>query len=96
MVDQSLIPSRTPDLVWRSLDDGTVVASLEEGKVRVLNEAGGFIWSHIDGSHSVAEIAQALGTRFDLSDERALNDVNHFLAELSDRGLICWQSSDRK
>lgn len=95
MVDQSLIPSRKPDLVWRSLDDGTVVASLEEGKVRVLNEAGGFIWSHIDGSHSVAEIVQALGTRFDLSDEQALNDVNHFLAELSDKGLIRWQTSER-
>lgn len=93
MVDQNLIPNQAPDLIWRSLEDGTVVADLEEGKVRVLNEAGAFIWHQIDGNHSVAEIAQALGLRYELSDEQALNDVSDFLAELDERGLIGWQES---
>jgi hypothetical protein len=87
-MNKEAIPILSPELIWRELDDGTVVVTPEEGKVRVLNRTGTSIWLQINGQHSLAEIAEHLIEEFDVSQEQAVSDVTSFLTDLSQRGLI--------
>ncbi len=87
-MNEEAIPILAPQLIWRELDDGTVVVTPDEGKVRVLNQTGTNIWLQIDGKHSLLDIADQLAEDFDVSQEQAVSDVNAFLTDLSQKGLI--------
>lgn len=87
-MNEEAIPTLAPVLIWRKLDDGTVVVTPDEGKVRVLNQTGTSIWLQIDGQHSLSEIVDQLVEDFDVSQEQAVSDVIAFLTDLSQKGLI--------
>lgn len=87
-MNEEAIPVLSPQLIWRELDDGTVVVTPDEGKVRVLNRTGTSIWLQIDGQHSLTEIADHLVEDFEISQEQAVSDVTAFLTDLSQKGLI--------
>lgn len=87
-MNENAIPLLSPQLIWRELDDGTVVVTPEEGKVRVLNRTGTRIWLQIDGQHSLSEIADHLVEDFEVSQDQAITDVTAFLTDLSQKGLI--------
>lgn len=87
-MNEKTIPLLSPQLIWRELDDGTVVVTPDEGKVRVLNRTGTSIWLQIDGQHSLTDIAGQLAAYFEVSQEQAVSDVTTFLTELTQKGLI--------
>lgn len=86
------IPQRLPNLIWREVDEGTVIVAPEVGKVRVLNPVGTLIWEMIDGERNVASLATAVQKQF--SQNIALGqletDLQHFLSDLTERGLLTW------
>ncbi|MFN3422361.1 MAG: PqqD family protein [Armatimonadota bacterium] len=61
-----------------------------------LDEIGGFVWSLCDGFHSVADIAQELQQRYQLSRREALSSLAEFLSQLRKRGLICWEEANKE
>lgn len=85
------IPESVPDVIWREVDDGTVLVSPETGDIRVLNEVGGTIWQLIDGENSVAEIEARLQEQFDVPTTSLREDLYSFLTELSQRNLLTWK-----
>ncbi len=58
-----------------------------------LDEVGGFVWQLCDGRHSVADIANALQERYQLSRREALASLIEFLSQLHRRGLITWEEA---
>ena len=58
------------------------------GEAQVLNEVGGRVWALVDGRQDVAAIAAEVAGEFDVSPEQASADVQAFLAELLERGLV--------
>ena len=54
----------------------------------VLNEVASFVWDRLDGQHSLQEIQQALLDSFDVSPDEAEADIQEFLAQLSESGLL--------
>jgi len=90
MVTSNEIHVLSPELIWRAMDDGLVIVSPEEGKVRVLNESGSLIWSLVDGNRSIGEIAVILSERFEVTADQAHRDVNEFLRSMARKGLILW------
>jgi hypothetical protein len=82
------VPTISSALIWRELDDGTVIVTPDEGKVRVLNRTGTAIWLMIDGSHSLGDITEQISREFEVSIEEASEDVNEFLTDLTRKGLI--------
>jgi len=60
-----------------------------------LDEIGGFVWNLCDGFHSVADIAEELEQRYQLSRREALASLAEFLSQLQKRGLIRWEE-DKK
>ena len=90
------IPLRAPSLIWRDMDDGTVLVSPEGGQVRVLNEVGSLVWQIMDGHKSIAAISHQIAQEYAITDEQAARDVEKFLSELDQRELLLWSESDKE
>lgn len=77
-------------LIWRILNDETVVVSPRDGAYCVLNSLGTVIWQLLSEQHSLADIEQYLINNYDVSEEQARKDMEDFLADLDKRGLLVW------
>jgi coenzyme PQQ biosynthesis protein PqqD len=89
-MDQSRIPNKSPDLIWREMEDGTVIISPEGGQVRVLNDVGTLVWRLIDGQKTVHVICNQVSQEYEISAADAVNDVENFLQELDQRDILTW------
>ena len=88
MTEAGTTPKISPDVVWRLLDDNAVVVSPREGEVRVLNPVGTAIWQLLEQEESAPAIVRYLTANFDVSQERAHDDLITFLEELTQRGIL--------
>jgi hypothetical protein len=86
-----MIPEKTTDLIWRSLDDGTVIINPQEGDVKVLNDVGARVWALIDGQRTINEITRVITLEYEVSYDDAQTDLNAYLAIMLDQGLLKWQ-----
>lgn len=82
-------PQRNPETAFRQIgDEGGLVVVPGRAEVKVLNPVGIAIFRLLDGRHTVAEIARAVASEFDVTEERALADVGAFLDELDRNGML--------
>ncbi len=84
------IPNKSPELIWREMEDGTVIISPEGGQVRVLNEVGTLVWQLLDGQKTVVDISNHVAQEFEISATDAASDVEKFLLELDERDILIW------
>lgn len=56
--------------------------------IYVMNEVGSRIWELLKSPTSVDRIAETLAGEFEVSGERAAEDVAEFIASLDQRGLV--------
>jgi hypothetical protein len=84
-------PQVSPDLIWRLLDDNAVVVSPGVGEVRVFNQVGTVIWQLLVEENSPGEIEDYLVTHYEVSHERAKSDLQLFINDLTDRGVLIWE-----
>ena len=87
-MDSKRIPKSNSDIIWRTLDDGAVLVSPTKGKVRVLNEIGTIIWQMLDGNHTIFDIEQKIVQQYEVPSTQASADVQSFLSELEEKGLL--------
>jgi hypothetical protein len=78
-------------LTWRLLDDDAVIVSPRSGKIRVLNHSGALTWQLLAAGKSLAEMADVLAERYEISREQAYLDLEAFLDDLSQRGMVLWE-----
>lgn len=81
-------PQIVPDLIWRVLDEETVVVSPSDGEYCVLNGIGTVIWQLLSEQQSLADIEQYLVNNYQVSEEQAREDTGRFLTDLEQRGLL--------
>lgn len=82
-------PSKiSPELIWRFLDDNAVVVSPTGGKVRVLNGVGTDIWQMLAKNSSFAAMVEFLVAKYEVTPEQARIDLQQFLQDLAERGLL--------
>lgn len=53
-----------------------------------LDEMGTFVWQHIDGTHSVRDIADAFVKRYEVQPREAELSVTAFIKTIGQRGII--------
>lgn len=53
-----------------------------------LNSTSGYIWSLLDQDRSIDELAAAVAERFEVDPARARADIEKFLDEIADLGLL--------
>jgi len=70
----------------------TVLLNLDDGTYYGLNDVGAHLWDHLDEPTTVAALETETATAFGVDPETCRADVQAFLTELHDRGLIEVQS----
>jgi hypothetical protein len=79
---------KNPLLAWREIDGETVILSPGESVLHELNDTASFVWSHADGEHSAAEIAELLAAEYEVTLAQALEDTEALLADLAHHKLL--------
>jgi hypothetical protein len=86
--DEKSVPRKHPDATSRNVDGEEVVMVPHVGYVHVLNEAGAFFWSCLDGQRTVEEIARALTEEFEMEYATAREDLLELLKELEAKHMV--------
>lgn len=99
MLDPESYPVRCPGVVGRLLEPDdrgereAVLVLTEQSQVKVLNEVGARIWSLIDGTHSLREIARLLSQEYTVDTVQAERDVVDFVSQLVDKQVVTLSGS---
>jgi len=83
-------PMRRCDVQSRTIDDEVLIYDEKRGATFRLNATAGFIWQCCDGVQTADAIAKALVSIWQVSSDRARDDVEQALKELADQRLIGW------
>lgn len=70
------------------IDDEIVVMVLDSGEFLSIAGTGADIWTKIDGTGDRASLIAALSGEYDAPEDEIALDVDAFLAELIEAGLI--------
>jgi hypothetical protein len=81
-----------PGLIWRTLDNETVLILPNTGRYVIVNEVGTYIWEQVNLSLSVKEIERLVVDNYAINPEQATADIGTFLNDLYQKGLIRWET----
>lgn len=79
-------------LIWRQVDENTVIVTPQSGKMRVLNGVGSTIWQLLADDQPPEVIVVHLVAHYAVSAEQAQADLDRFLADLTERNLLYWEA----
>ncbi|MCB0182240.1 MAG: PqqD family protein [Anaerolineae bacterium] len=89
MVVKLLRPIRKSNIMVKDIGDETLIYSLEQEKVHVLNPTARLIWKLCDGQHSLADMEEVLRSRFVIAtDHDVIDDVKQTLRIFATQGLL--------
>jgi hypothetical protein len=79
---------RAADLHWREIDGEIVALEARSSRYVAANGAGAVLWHALVAGSTRERLADELVTRFGIDRERAAADVDRFVAELAEQGLL--------
>jgi hypothetical protein len=94
MTHGSTPPLIPDDVVSRELEGELVVTSLSMGGFLRLDDVGRRIWSLLEEGKDVDGVIDALTRQFDVDAIACRTDVEAFLENLAERGLLNWRRED--
>jgi hypothetical protein len=78
-----------PDSVsWREVDGEILALDLGASRYLTSNAAGALLWKHLAAGATRGELVDALVEEFSIDRERAFTDVDAFLGDLTEQGLL--------
>ena len=85
----TVFPRRHPDTAFRQIgDEGGLVVLPGRAEVKVLNPVGIAVYALLDGTRDLDALSQAIAEQFDVEPDTARRDVEAFLADLRQAGMI--------
>ena len=88
MTDAIQLAKREDRFTEAAIDDEIVVMRLDNGEFFSLSATSAAIWRLIDGTNDRDEIVSALARGFDGDEVTIARDVDAFLAEIREMGLL--------
>jgi hypothetical protein len=79
---------RDEGLSWRRIEEEVVAVDVPTSTYLTANDSGTVLWQALAESATRDELAALLVDRFGLEPEAAGADVDHFLAQLREQGLL--------
>jgi hypothetical protein len=91
-------PRRSESFVSRKVGDDIILVPVRAGvanleAVFTMNAVGSAIWSRIDGTATVDDLARAVADEFDVAAAVAATDVEEFVRLLSAKGLVVTEAA---
>jgi hypothetical protein len=87
MISVSSIPSHSPRVVFRRINDECLLIPLTDNIADMdslyrLNETGVFIWEMIDGKRDIRDITARMAEEFDVDPDEAEKDIMQFFEQV--------------
>lgn len=79
---------RDQNLDWREIDDDIVVLDGQDAIYLAVRGSGPLLWRMLADSTTRERLVDALVETYDIGESRAADDVDEFIATLSERGLL--------
>ncbi len=76
------------NIAWRNVNEEIVILDLKSGEYFTLNDVGQFIWLAVADQKNVGEIRRIVVAEFDVSPEKASEDIKKFITEMLEEGLL--------
>jgi hypothetical protein len=73
---------------WREIDGEVIALDLESSRYVALNPTASLLWQRLAAGATREQLVDTLLDEFEVARDRAAADVDAFLAELSERGLL--------
>ena len=80
--------SRSEQLISTELDQETVLMSINAGAYYGLEGPARSIWDHLATTKTFAELVDCLVLEYNVSAEVCTSDIQKFLAEMEQEGLL--------
>lgn len=88
VIDGTFRLQRSPAVHWVEIDGEAVLLDMAADRLHLLNATATLLWSCLDGSSTVADIAQDIALTMDTPFERVLTDSTEVVQRLSAEGLV--------
>jgi len=93
MPETDRIFQKNENFVFRQIDDETILVPIKDnlgdmGSIYNLNEVGAFVWKHLNGQASLADIRQMILDTFEVSEREADIDLSDFVNQLKEIDAI--------
>lgn len=79
---------RTDDVEWREADGEVVVLDMRDSTYFAVNRTGAAVWPELVEGATREDLVQRLVDRFDVDEGTAAEDLDRFLGEVRERGLL--------
>jgi hypothetical protein len=84
----AMVASHHPRAVSQAVEDETLVLKLDNGRMGVLNQVGGRVWTLMDGTRSLGQIARECAEFYEVEPEEVEADVIAYAQQLLEREMI--------
>jgi len=88
MIALDSYPIQRSDILSKRLGEEMIFVLADKHQAKVVNESGAFIWSMLDGSHRVDEIAQKITAEYEGDYEQIIIDLVDFLEQMLAKEII--------
>lgn len=79
---------RHADITWREVDDEIVVLDLASSRYLALNGSGALLWRTLVDGAEAEVLTEVLAGEFDISAQQAAHDVDAFLTQCHEMGIV--------
>jgi hypothetical protein len=86
-----IIPKKNSDIIWRSIKGEAVLLNPVDGSYFGLNTVGSSFWEKVDGEKTVEKIIDSLLQEYKVERDVLVCDLNEFVHNLEDIGLISFE-----
>ena len=80
--------TRDPGLPFQRMDEDAIVINPQTREVHLLNGTAARIWELLETPLSINDLVSALGNEFDAEPAALRREVETFVADLGDKGLL--------
>jgi hypothetical protein len=87
-MNESTIFRRRPEVRFRVVGEEAVIVRQDTAEVIALNDVGASLFAHLDSRRSAGALLDALLEEYDIDRETLRRDVESFLAELRQAGVV--------
>ncbi len=81
-------PRQSSEHAVREIDGLMFLMDPDTSELHGLNDVGSTVWGLLDGQRTVADIAAAVESEYEVGLETATSDVLEFLADMEKKGLV--------
>lgn len=79
---------RDADLAWRTVDEEMIAIDVRESTYLTANDSGALLWAALAAGTTKEDLAGSLVNAYGIDADTAAADVERFLADLRERGLL--------